>query len=54
MSGVEFRKIQAFDDESSYFLGLPKSFITELGVSKGDYMRCSQEGKKIVIEPVKR
>jgi antitoxin component of MazEF toxin-antitoxin module len=52
MSTVEFRKIQGMGDERTFYVGIPKAFISELGVSKGDYVKCTKDGGRIVIEPV--
>lgn len=39
-------------DERTFYVGIPKAFISELGVSKGDYVKCTKDGGRIVIEPV--
>jgi AbrB family looped-hinge helix DNA binding protein len=45
-----FRKVQGIVGEYSFSIVLPKSFAHDLGISKGDYVKVSQENGKIVIE----
>jgi antitoxin component of MazEF toxin-antitoxin module len=46
----EIRKIQGLVGESSFSLVLPKIYAINLGIGKGDFVKVSQEGSKIVIE----
>lgn len=45
-----FRKVQGIVGEYSFSIVLPKSFANELGIGKGDYVKVSQDGDKIIIE----
>ena len=45
-----FRKVQGIVGEYSFSIVLPKSFANELGISKGDYVKVSQDDGKIIIE----
>jgi hypothetical protein len=50
---IEIRKIQALTGERSLTLVFPKQFAVELGITKGDFMKCHVSGKKLVVEKVK-
>lgn len=44
------RKLQTLGDGRSFLLIIPKNFTTELGLTKGDYVRCSVDGTRIILE----
>lgn len=49
---IELRRVQALQGERSLTLVFPKEFAIELGVGKGDFLKCQVEGKKLVVEKV--
>ena len=49
---VEIRKVQALQGERSFTLVLPKEFAVGLGIGKGDFLRCSVDGQRLVVEKV--
>ncbi|HEY7080454.1 MAG TPA: AbrB/MazE/SpoVT family DNA-binding domain-containing protein [Nitrososphaeraceae archaeon] len=49
---IEIRKVQAYSGERSFTVVLPKEFAIELGVGKGDFLKCQVSGKKLVVEKV--
>jgi bifunctional DNA-binding transcriptional regulator/antitoxin component of YhaV-PrlF toxin-antitoxin module len=49
---IELRRVQALQGERSFTLVFPKEFAIELGVGKGDFLKCQVEGKKLVVEKV--
>jgi hypothetical protein len=44
------RKVQAYTGERSLTIVLAKSFATRLQIGKGDYLKCSIEGKRLILE----
>lgn len=46
----EYRKVQGLLGEYSLSIILPKSYATELGLQKGEFVKVHLEGKRIVIE----
>lgn len=51
-SKFEYRKVQAIHGNSTFVLVLPKDFISVLNISKGDYVKCSINGDKLVVERI--
>jgi phosphate uptake regulator len=49
-SNHEIRKVQGLVGESSFSIILPKIYAINLGIGKGDYVKVSQDEKKIIIE----
>jgi hypothetical protein len=49
---IELRRVQALQGERSLTLVFPKEFAIELGVGKGDFLKCQVDGKKLVVEKV--
>jgi hypothetical protein len=49
-SHIEIRKVQALTGERSLTLVLPKTYATELGIEKGDFLKCHIEDNKLVLE----
>jgi bifunctional DNA-binding transcriptional regulator/antitoxin component of YhaV-PrlF toxin-antitoxin module len=48
--GIEVRRIQALTRERSYTLVFPKQFATELGVGRGDFVKCRIDRGRLVVE----
>jgi hypothetical protein len=46
----EYRKVQAILGDISFNLVLPKKYSLALGLKKGDYLKVSQYGKRLIIE----
>lgn len=49
---VEIRRVQALVGERSFVTVLPKSLAIELGIRKGDYLRCFVDRSRLVMEKV--
>ena len=49
---LEIRRVQALQGERSFTLVFPKEFAVELGVGKGDFLKCQIDGKRLVVEKV--
>jgi hypothetical protein len=47
---THYRRIQGLVGEKSFSIVLPKSYAVNLKIGKGDFVRVSQEGSKIIIE----
>ena len=47
---IEVRRIQALTGERSYTFVFPKQFATELGVGRGDFVKCRIDGGRLVVE----
>jgi hypothetical protein len=47
---VEYRKIQGLVGEYSLSIVLPKKYATDLGISKGDFVKVHQRNGCIIIE----
>jgi hypothetical protein len=47
---IELRRVQALQGERSFTLVFPKEFAIELGVGKGDFLKCQVDGKSLVVE----
>jgi hypothetical protein len=47
---IELRRVQALQGERSFTLVFPKEFAIELGVGKGDFLKCRIDGKSLVVE----
>jgi bifunctional DNA-binding transcriptional regulator/antitoxin component of YhaV-PrlF toxin-antitoxin module len=50
ISNIEIRKIQALQGERSFTLVFPKEFAVELEIGKGDFLKCSLDGKRLIVE----
>jgi phosphate uptake regulator len=50
MANSEIRRVQALQGERSLTVVLPKEFATELGISKGDYLKVIVENTRLVLE----
>jgi antitoxin component of MazEF toxin-antitoxin module len=49
---LEIRKIQAIHGNSTFILVLPKEFVSQLNIAKGDYVKCKVSDNQLVIERV--
>ena len=47
---IEIRKVQALTGERSFTLVFPKHFAIELGVGRGDYLKCQVNGNRLIVE----
>jgi bifunctional DNA-binding transcriptional regulator/antitoxin component of YhaV-PrlF toxin-antitoxin module len=47
---LEIRKVQALTGERSFTVVFPKQFAVELGIGKGDFLKCRVEGRRLIIE----
>ncbi|MGC2426249.1 MAG: AbrB/MazE/SpoVT family DNA-binding domain-containing protein [Nitrososphaeraceae archaeon] len=47
---IEYRKIQAIVGDLSFSLVLPKQYVIDLGIGKGDFVKVHKEDNKIVVE----
>jgi len=47
---IEIRKVQALTGERSFTLVFPKQFATELGVGRGDFMKCRIDSGRLIVE----
>jgi hypothetical protein len=47
---TELRKIQTIHGERSFVLCLPKEFIDDLKIVKGDYVKCRIKNNQLVVE----
>ena len=49
---IEIRRIQVLTGDRSLTLVFPKSFAVELGISKGDFLKCRVDGNRLIVEKV--
>jgi bifunctional DNA-binding transcriptional regulator/antitoxin component of YhaV-PrlF toxin-antitoxin module len=49
---IEIRKVQALQGERSFTLVFPKEFATQLGVGKGDFLKCQVDKNRLIVEKV--
>ena len=49
---IEIRRVQALQGERSFTLVLPKEFVIRLGIGKGDFLKCSVDGLRLLVEKV--
>jgi len=49
---IEIRRVQALQGERSFTIVLPKEFDVGLGIGKGDFLKCSVDGQRLVVEKV--
>ena len=48
----EIRRVQALQGERSFTIVLPKEFGVRLGIGKGDFLKCSVDGRRLIVEKV--
>jgi bifunctional DNA-binding transcriptional regulator/antitoxin component of YhaV-PrlF toxin-antitoxin module len=44
--------VQALQGERSFTLVFPKQFAIQLGIGKGDFLKCRVDGGRLIIEKV--
>jgi hypothetical protein len=49
---IKIRRLQALTGERSLTLVFPKQFAAELGIGKGDFLKCYVDGKRLIVEKV--
>jgi hypothetical protein len=49
---IELRRVQALQGERSFTLVFPKDFAVQLGIGKGDFLKCHVDGNRLIIEKV--
>jgi hypothetical protein len=49
---IELRRVQALQGERSFTLVFPKDFAVQLGIGKGDFLKCQVDGNRLIIEKV--
>ena len=49
---IEIRRVQALQGERSFTIVLPKEFAVGLGIGKGDFLKCSVEDRRLIVEKV--
>jgi hypothetical protein len=47
---IELGRVQALRGELSFTLILPKEIAVRLGIGKRDFLKCSFDGQKLVVE----
>ena len=47
---IEIRRLQALTGERSFTLVFPKQFATELGIGRGDFLKCHVNGNRLIVE----
>ena len=51
-NSIEIRRVQALQGERSFIIVLSKEFAVGLGIGKGDFLKCSVDGQRLVVEKV--
>lgn len=49
---IKIRRLQALTGERSLTLVFPKQFALELGIKKGDFLKCYVEGNRLIVQKV--
>jgi len=52
LDSIEIRRVQGLQGERSFTLVLPKEFAVRLGIGKGEFLKCSVDGRRLVVEKV--
>ena len=47
---IEYRKMQAMVGDLSFSLVLPKQWVVDLGIGKGDFAKVHRDDGSIIIE----
>lgn len=47
---IEVRRVQSLQGEKSFTIVLPKEFAVQLGIGKGDFLKCLVDGKRLIVE----
>lgn len=43
-------RVQSLQGEKSFTIVLPKEFAVQLGIGKGDFLKCLVDGKRLIVE----
>jgi hypothetical protein len=49
---IEVRRVQSLQGEKSFTLVLPKEFAIQLGIGKGDFLKCLVNGNRLIVEKI--
>jgi hypothetical protein len=49
---IKIRRLQALTGERSLTLVFPKQFAVELGIRKGDFLKCYVDRNRLIVEKV--
>lgn len=49
---IKIRRLQALTGERSLTLVFPKQFAIELGIGKGDFLKCYVDRNRLIVEKV--
>jgi hypothetical protein len=49
---IELRRVQALQGERGFTLVFPKDSAVQLGIGKGDFLKCQVDGNRLIIEKV--
>jgi bifunctional DNA-binding transcriptional regulator/antitoxin component of YhaV-PrlF toxin-antitoxin module len=50
---IEKIKVEVLTGERSFILVFPKKLAVELGVGKGDFLKCHVDNNRLIVEKVK-
>ena len=49
---IEIRRVQALQGERSFTLVFPKEFAVQLGIGKGDFLKCHLDKDRLTVQKV--
>jgi antitoxin component of MazEF toxin-antitoxin module len=47
---IEIRRVQSLQGEKSFTIVLPKEFAVQLGIGKGDFLKCIVDSNRLIVE----
>jgi hypothetical protein len=47
---IEVRRVQSLQGEKSFTIVLPKEFAVQLGIGKGDFLKCLVDRNRLIVE----
>ena len=47
---IEVRRVQSLQGEKSFTIVLPKEFAVQLGIGKGDFLKCLVDSNRLIVE----
>ena len=47
---IEVRRVQSLQGEKSFTIVLPKEFAVQLGIGKGDFLKCLVDKNRLIVE----
>ena len=50
---IEVRRVQSLQGEKSFTIVLPKEFAVQLGIGKGDFLKCLVDSNRLIVEKMK-